>query len=87
MVTTLGWAFPVGWAFPPFSHKESVCNAGGAGDTASIPGSGKSTRGGNGNPFQDSCWEDHMDRGAWWVTVHRVTKSWTLVYVLCIIDV
>ena len=31
--------------------------------------------GGNGNPFQYSCLEDPMDRGAWWATVHSVTKS------------
>ena len=23
------------------------------------------------------CVENPMDRGAWWATVHRVTKSWT----------
>ena len=28
-------------------------------------------------PLQYSCREDPMDRGAWWATVHRVTKSWT----------
>ena len=32
---------------------------------------------GNGNPLQYSCLENPMDRGAWWATVHRVTKSWT----------
>ena len=29
------------------------------------------------NPLQYSCLENPMDRGAWWVTVHGVTKSWT----------
>ena len=29
---------------------------------------------GNGNPLQYSCLENLMDRGAWWVTVHGVTK-------------
>ena len=33
--------------------------------------------GGHGNPFQYSCLENPMDRGAWWATVHGVTKSWT----------
>ena len=28
-------------------------------------------------PIQYSCLENPMDRGAWWATVHRVTKSWT----------
>ena len=32
---------------------------------------------GNGNPLQYSCLENFMDRGAWWVTVHGVTKGWT----------
>ena len=32
---------------------------------------------GNGNPLQSSCLENPMDRGAWWATVHGVTKSWT----------
>ena len=32
---------------------------------------------GNGNPLQHSCLENSMDRGAWWATVHGVTKSWT----------
>ena len=32
---------------------------------------------GNGNPLQYSCLEDPTDRGAWWATVHGVTKSWT----------
>ena len=32
---------------------------------------------GNGNPLQYSCLENFMDGGAWWATVHGVTKSWT----------
>ena len=31
----------------------------------------------NGNPLQYSCLENPMGRGAWWATVHSVTKSWT----------
>ena len=34
----------------------------------SIPGSGRSPGKGNGNPFQYSCPENSMDRGAWWTT-------------------
>ena len=30
---------------------------------------------GNGNPFQHSCLENPMDRGAWWATVHKVAES------------
>ena len=44
----------------------------------STSGSGKSLGEGNGNPLQYSCLENSMDRGAWWVTVHKVTKSRTL---------
>ena len=54
--------------------KESACNAGNLG---SIPGLRRSPGEGNGNPFQYSCLENPMDRGAWWATVHGVAKSWT----------
>ena len=40
----------------------------------SIPGSGRSPEEGNGNPFQYCCLGNHMDRGAWWATVHGVAK-------------
>ena len=50
------------------------CNAG---DLGSIPGSGRSPGERNGNPLQSSCLENPIDRGAWWATVHRVTKSRT----------
>ena len=60
--------------FPGGSNsKEFACNAG---DLSSIPGLGKSTGEGNGNPLQDSCLENSMDRGAWWAIVHGVAKSW-----------
>ena len=39
-----------------------------------IPGSGRSTGTGNGNPPQYSCLENPMDRGAWRATVHGVAK-------------
>ena len=42
-----------------------------------IPGSGRSPGGGNGNPFQYSCQENPVDRGAWWATVHGLAKGWT----------
>ena len=51
-------------------------NSGDAGDTSSVPGSGRSPGGGSGNPLQYSCWSSPMDRGAWQATVHgspRVT--------------
>ena len=46
-----------------------------AGDLGSIPGSGRSPGEGNGNPLQYSCLENPMDGGAWWATVHGVTKN------------
>ena len=52
-------------------------NAGDAGDSGSVPGSGRSPGVGNGNPLQYSFLGNPMDRGAWWAAVHKVTKSWT----------
>ena len=43
-------------------------NAGFAGALGSILGSGMSAEVENGNPSQDSCLENPMDRGAWWAT-------------------
>ena len=43
----------------------------------SIPVLGRSPGEGNGNPLQYFCLENSMNRGAWWVTVHGVTKSRT----------
>ena len=54
--------------------RESACNAG---DPGSIPGVGRCPGEGNGNPLQYSCLENTMDGGAWWATVHGVTKSRT----------
>jgi len=46
-----------------------------AGDMDPVPGLGRSPGEGNGNPVQYSCLENSMDRGAWWATVHGVTKE------------
>ena len=54
------------------SGKEPTCNAG---DLSSIPGSGRSPGGGHGNPLQDSCLENPMDRGAWQARVHGVERA------------
>ena len=62
--------FPDEW----LSGKESTCNAG---DTGSIPGSGRSPGKGNGSPLQYSCLENPVDRGGWRATVQGVAKSWT----------
>ena len=46
-----------------------------SGDACSIPRSGRSPGGGNGNPFQYSSLGNPRDRGAWWATVHAVAKT------------
>ena len=51
--------------------KESASNAG---DPHSIPGSGRSPGGGNGNPLQYSSLENPTDREAWWATIHGVAR-------------
>ena len=43
--------------------KQSTCHTG---DLGSIPGLGRTPAGGHGNPFQYSCLENPMDKGAWW---------------------
>ena len=55
--------------------KNPPANAGDAGDTGSVPGSGRSPRGGNDNPCQYSCLENPMDRGAWRAIVHSIAKE------------
>ena len=61
------------WGFPGGAEvKASACNVG---DLGSIPGLGRSPGEGNGNPFQYSCLENPMDRGAWWATVHECKES------------
>ena len=57
--------------------KNPPTNAGDVRDTGLIPGSGRCPGGGNGTSLQYSCLESPVDRGAWWSTVHGVTKSQT----------
>ena len=72
-------AFDVQWSMDGFPSnsvvKNTIANAGDAGDTDSISGSGRSSGGGNGNPFQYSCLKNSMDREAWQATVQRVAKE------------
>ena len=72
--------------FPPFiwfidrgvsKFFKNKTNAGDTRDADLVPGSGRFPRGGHGNPLQDSCLENLMDRGAWQAIVHRVAKSQT----------
>ena len=56
--------------------KETACSAG---DLSLIPGMGRSSGEGNGNPLQYSCLENSMDGGAWWATSswdRRVGHGW-----------
>ena len=57
--------------------KKLTANSGDIRDAGSIPESGRTPGEGHGNPLQYPGLENSMDRGAWWSTVHRVTKSWT----------
>ena len=57
--------------------KNPPANVGDAKDEGFILRSGISPGVGNGNSIQYSCLENSMDRGAWWATIHGVTKSWT----------
>ena len=66
--------FSLLWDFP--SGSDGKASAYNEGDPGSIPESGRSPGEGN-NPLQYSCQQNPMDGGAWWATVHGVTKSWT----------
>ena len=66
------WGFPVALVV-----KNPPANAGDVRAVGSVPGLERSLGGGHGNPLQYSCLENPMDRGTWWASVLRVTKSWT----------
>ena len=51
-----------------------LANAGEAGDSGSIPGSGRSSGEGNDNPLEYSCLENSMDRGTWWAIQSMVLQ-------------
>ena len=57
--------------------KNLPVNVGGAGGVNLVPGLGRCPGGGHGSPLQYSCMENPMDRGPWWITVYRVSESWT----------
>ena len=57
--------------------KNPTANAGDLRDAGSIPESGRSPGGANGNPLQYPCLENPLDTGIWRATVHRVAQSWT----------
>ena len=65
-------------AFPgSVSGKEIACQCRRLKGYSFNPGLGRFPGGRHGNPFQYSCLENPMDRGAWRATVHGVEKSWT----------
>ena len=68
-MTTTTEGFPGG-----STDKESAYNARNMG---LIPGLGRSSGEGNGNPLQHACLGNPTDRGTWKATVHRVAKSQT----------
>ena len=55
--------------------ENTPANAGDARGVGLIPGSGRPPGGGHSNPFQYSCLENSMGRGAWRATVHGVAES------------
>ena len=59
--------------------KSPTASAGDVGVVGSVPVSGRSSREGDGNPYQYPCLENSMDRGACWATVHRIARSQTRV--------
>ena len=63
------------WGFPDGSVAKNLPEN--AGDVGSVPGSGRPPGERNGSPLQYSCLENPMDGGAWWATVHGITKSGT----------
>ena len=54
--------------------KNPPANARDAGDTCSVPGSGRSPGGGSGGPLQCSCLEDSTDSRTWQATVHGAAE-------------
>ena len=63
------------WEQTKLKKKEPPTNVGDNRNVGSIPRLERSPGGGHGNPLQDSCLENPMDRGAWQAIVHGVAKS------------
>ena len=78
VVLGLGGVIFLYWDFLSGSVVKNLpANAGNVGDVCSIPGLGRSSGEGNGNPLQCSCLENPLDRGAWRAAVPGVAKSLT----------
>ena len=69
-----GGSFPLSASPVAQMAQDGIESAHDAGDTGSIPGSGRSPGEGNGNPLQYSCLENSMHRGAWRATAHGVAE-------------
>ena len=66
-------SFTISQSFPDGTVVKNLpANAGDARDADSVPVLGRCPGVGNGNPLQDSCRENPMDRGGWWAAVHGV---------------
>ena len=74
IVSSIGF-FWGGWASQVALVKNPPATARDIRDAGSVPRSGRSPGEGNGNLIQYSCLENSMDRVAWWVMVHTITKS------------
>ena len=72
-------SYEVGWGPSQvvLAVKNPPTTVGDIRDPGSIPGSGRSPGGGQGNPLEYSCLKNPMDRGAWRALVHRVKQSQT----------
>ena len=57
--------------------KNPPANAGDIKGAGSIPGLGRPPGKGNGYPLQYFFLENSMEKGAWWATIHGVSKSQT----------
>ena len=62
--------------------KNLPADSGNTGDMGSIHISGRSSGGGNGNPLQDSCLKNPMNRGTWWTSAKGVAKSQSVGHML-----
>jgi len=61
-------------AVTTFVIQIKTCVVSELGDLGSVPGLGRSPGGGSGNLLQYSRLGNHIDRGAWWATVHGVAR-------------
>ena len=69
-ITIISLGFPGGAVV-----NNRLVNAGDPREASSIPRSGRSPGGGNGNPLQHSCRGNPMNGGTWRATVHGVAKE------------